>query len=141
MDSLLPNFTLIRSGLILLLISVLAAILTPYLALPRLALSAHSIGITSSLLLICLGIIWQLLRLPSGLKTTAQACWLFSAFANWGGTLVAAITGAGGMTPVAAGNSTGSLIAEAIVTTLLTLVVVTTLLALSLTLRGFNNQP
>jgi len=132
--------SLIRQGFILILIALLGALFIPVMAIPRLGLSAHTIGVMGGSLLIIVGIVWWELTLSGWQRNTAYVCWLVSAWVNWAACLFGALAGAGRMTPVAAGSASGPETAELIVSVLLMSVVITSVIALALTILGLSRK-
>ena len=88
------NFRLLRYGFVLVLISLALSFFIPAMAVPRLALSAHTIGIMSGILMILVGAIWPAFALGAAPATIMQWCWIYSGYANWLGCIVGAATGA-----------------------------------------------
>src|SRR5947209_3017486 len=95
------NLRLLRYGFILVLISLALSFFIPAMAVPRLALSAHTIGVMSAILMILDGAIWPVFGLGPAQAAIMQWCWVYSGYANWLGCLVGAATGATRMTPMA----------------------------------------
>lgn len=132
------NVRMIRHGFILILLALLAAFFIPAMAIPRLGLSAHTIGLLSGVLLIAVGGTWNAFRLPSRAGAVLFWSWLYAGYANWLGCLLGAITGAGGTTPVAAAGAGGPAFAEAVVAFLLMSVAAVSLIAVGLSLWGLR---
>jgi hydroxylaminobenzene mutase len=84
------NLRLLRYGFILVLISLALSFFIPAMAVPRLALSAHTIGIMSGILMILVGAIWPVFGLGPAQAAIMQWCWIYSGYANWLGCLVGA---------------------------------------------------
>ena len=107
---------MLQVGVLLLLLGLLTGILIPVLAVPRLGLSAHVVGVLSGLLLIVLGLVWPQLRLSS--RAADLGFWL-SVYAGYGGwlmPLLGGIWGAGAsMLPMAAGSARGTPLQESII--------------------------
>lgn len=134
------NTRLIRQGLILILFALVGALFIPAMAIPRLGLSAHTIGVMSGSLLMVVGTVWWKLVLSEWQRRITYFCWLVSAWANWAACLSGAIMGAGRMTPVAANGASGPHGAELLVSILLSGVVVTSIVALVLTIWGLKSD-
>lgn len=134
------NRSLLRHGFILVLLSLFSAFFIPKLAIPRLGLSAHTIGILSGTLLIAIAAVWQQFSLSSRQQVLMYWSWVYSSYANWLGCLLGALFGAGKMTPVAAAGTTGSAFAEAIVAFLLVSVAVVSLIAVGLSIWGLRSK-
>jgi hydroxylaminobenzene mutase len=105
---------------------------------PRLGLSAHTIGVLSGVLLVTVGAIWQHFRLSNTQAAWLKWSWLYSSYANWFGCIVGAVLGAGKMTPVASAGLVGSNIAEGLVTVLLASVGLASLVATVLSIWGLR---
>ena len=107
---------MLRVGVLLLLLGLLTGVLIPALAVPRLGLSAHVVGVLSGLLLIVLGLVWPQLRLSS--RAADLGFWL-SVYAGYGGwlmPLLGGIWGAGAsMLPMAAGSARGTPLQESVI--------------------------
>jgi hydroxylaminobenzene mutase len=129
---------LLQHGFILILLSLLTGFMIPQAPLPGLALSAHTIGVLSGLLLLILGCIWPLFELGKRQLGVLKASWLFSSYANWAGCVLGAFLGAGRMTPVAAENVTGSDPAEVLVSSILMAVAATSVIAVILSIWGLR---
>ncbi|MDO8272950.1 MAG: hydrogenase [Gammaproteobacteria bacterium] len=132
------NVSLFRHAFFLILLSLLGGFFIPAMAVPRLGLSAHTIGVLSGTLLLAVGAIWQHFRLSTLQGTWLKWSWLYSSYANWLGCLGGAIFGAGKMTPVASAGLVGSDIAEILVQALLVSVGIASLMAVGLSLWGLR---
>ena len=73
----------------------------------------------NGVLLIVIGLAWRRLALGGVLRKVAFWCFVYGAFANWAATLIAALTGAVSMMPLAGGEASGSPLAERVVAFLL----------------------
>lgn len=107
---------LLQVGVALLVFSSLEGFAIPYLAAPRLGLSAHTLSALQGVLLLALGLVWTRLRL--GATTSRIAFWsfIYSAFAILAAYVLAAAWGAGNETmPLAAGVAHGSALQEAVI--------------------------
>lgn len=124
----------------LILLALISGLLVPAMHIPRLGLSAHTIGILSGTLLIAIGAIWKELALsPRHLQILFWA-WLYASYVNWLGCLVGAIFGAGKMTPLASAGAQGPAFAEALVAILLTSVAVVSFVAVGMSIRGLRKR-
>lgn len=132
--------TSLRWGFVLILFAMLGAFLIPVAAIPRLALSAHTVGLLSGLLLIAFGAITPALSLEPRHFSLTRGLWIYSGFANWLGCLLGSIWGAGTMTPVASKGLVSSPLNEQIISGLLGSVALTALVAVCLTLYGLKAQ-
>lgn len=114
MSAELPSYTkadgalLIRAGACLLGFSLLNGFAIEAIHLPRLALSAHLVGLMGAVFLVGLGAAWP--QLSFGPRSSRVACLLaiYGFAAGWLIYLAAAITGAAGLFPMAGGGARGS---------------------------------
>jgi (hydroxyamino)benzene mutase len=134
------NISLFRHAFVLILLALVGGFFVPAMAVPRLGLSAHTIGILSGVLLIAVGAIWQHFRLSHTQRAWLKWSWLYSSYANWLGCLVGAVLGAGKMTPVASAGLVGSDVAETAVAVLLGSVGIFSLVAVGLSLWGLRTE-
>ncbi|MEA2841320.1 MAG: (hydroxyamino)benzene mutase [Methylobacteriaceae bacterium] len=134
------NLRLLRYGFILVLISLALSFFIPAMPVPRLALSAHTIGIMSGILMVLVGAIWPVFGLGPAQAAIMQWCWVYSGYANWLGCLLGAATGASRMTPIAAGTSPGPFVAETLVSVLLVTTGVTAVVAAGLSVWGLREK-
>lgn len=134
------NRNIIRHGFVLILLALVGGLMLPAMALPRLGLSAHTIGVLSGVLLIVLGAIWPVFRLSVRQLRVMYWSWVYSSYANWLGCLVGAFTGAGKMTPLASAGAQAGTLAELTVAVLLGSVAITSLVAVLLSLMGLSKR-
>ena len=135
------NTHLFRQAFVLILLSLIGGLLVPLMAIPRLGLSAHTIGLLSGVLLIAIGAIWPHFRLSSTQALVHQWAWLYSSYANWLACLLGALLGAGKMTPIASAAATGSPLEEALVAALFGSVGLSSFIAVGLSLWGLRRLP
>lgn len=131
---------LIRHGFILILIALVSALFIPAMPIPRLGLSAHTIGILSGVLLIAVGSIWTQFSLSPRQTQILYWSWLYSSYVNWLGCLLGAVLGAGKATPLASAGTVGSSDAEAVVGLLLGSVALASFIAVGLSLWGLRSN-
>jgi hydroxylaminobenzene mutase len=106
---------LFKLGLILFVIGLLTGFAIPVLKNPRMGLTSHLEGILNGMFLALLGLLWPHVHLTHGWGVTAVVLILYSAYANWLGTLLAAAWGAGRkLAPLAAGDHEASNVKESI---------------------------
>jgi hydroxylaminobenzene mutase len=134
------NKNAIRHGFILIGLALALGLAIPSMEVPRLGLSAHTIGVLSGVLLLAVGSIWQLFSLSSRQLTVLYWAWLYSSYVNWLAVLFGAVFGSGGMTPVASGDYQGSPFIEGVVTVLLVSVVISSFLAVGLSIWGLRGE-
>ena len=132
------NVSLFRHGFFLILLALVGGFFVPAMAVPRLGLSAHTIGVLSGVLLIAIGVIWQHFRLSSTQTAWLKWSWLYSSYANWLACIVGAVLGAGTMTPLASAGLVGTDFAEALMAALFGSVAVASLIAVGLSLWGLR---
>ena len=132
------NVSLFRHAFVLVLLSLIGGLFVPAMAIPRLGLSAHTIGVLGGVLLIGVGTIWQHFRLSNAQGAWLKWSWLYSSYANWLACMVAALLGAGKMTPIASAGRIGSAAAEALVSALFISVAIASFIAVGLSLWGLR---
>lgn len=132
------NISLFRHAFALIFLSLIGSLFVPVMAIPRLGLSAHTIGILSGVLLLAIGAIWQHFNLSPRQASWMKWSWLYAGYANWLGCLLGAVLGAGKTTPVAAAGMVGPAFAESLVAVMLTTVAVASFLATGLSLWGLR---
>lgn len=107
-------------GLALFLVGLLTGIAVPALKNPRMALSSHLEAVFNGMFLVLLGLLWPHVHLPDAWGVTAVALIVYSAYANWLASLLAAAWGAGRkLAPIAAGDHVASAGKERLVSFLL----------------------
>jgi len=127
---------LIKHGLILILLSLLTGFIIPLAEAPRLALSAHTIGLISGILMLTLSAVWKYLVLSDLQKKAAYWGWVYSSYANWLAILFGATVGTGRMTPLASRGIEATDTAELFVAFLLISLSFAALLAVNLSILG-----
>jgi hydroxylaminobenzene mutase len=88
--------------MLLFLLGLFTGFAEPHFTNVRMGLAAHLEGVMNGILLLALGAIWPHVRL--GRNAQAAAFWtaLYSAYANWLLTTLAAIFGTGALSPITA---------------------------------------
>lgn len=132
------NKSITKHGFILILLALVSGLFVSAMEIPRLGLSAHTIGILSGVLLIAIGAIWQQFSLSAGQFKILYWSWLYSSYVNWLGCLVGAIFGAGKTTPVASAGVIGPETAEAAVAIMLGSVALASFIAVGFSLWGLR---
>ncbi|MDH3647014.1 MAG: hydrogenase [Gammaproteobacteria bacterium] len=132
------HIPIIRHGFILILLALISGLFVPTMEIPRLGLSAHTVGILSGVLLIAVGSIWQLIVLSDSQRSIMHWSWLYASYVNWLGCLAGAIFGAGKSTPLASAGVVGTPTAELLVAVLLTSAGVLSFVAVGLSLWGLR---
>ncbi|MCV7096773.1 hydrogenase [Mycobacterium kubicae] len=111
---------LFRLGLVLFLLGLLTGFVVSALKNPRMGLSSHLEGVLNGMFLVLLGLLWPHVHLPNAWAVTAVVLLVYSAYANWVATLLAAVWGAGRrLAPIAAADHEASAAKEAVVRFLL----------------------
>ncbi len=134
------NRSLLRWGFLLFLFSLITGFAIPSLKSPRLGLSAHTIAVVSSLIVIAVGVIWDSLKLESSTKRFLKWLWVVVGYGNWLGTLLAAIFGGSQLMPISGSNVTPTPAQEMIVTTVIIAVSVLSLAAVLVVLWGLRGN-
>lgn len=129
---------LIKHGFVLILLALLTGFIIPVTEAPRLALSAHTIGLISGILLLTLSAVWKRLTLSDRQEKLAYWSWIYSSYANWFAILFGAVAGTGRMTPMASRGMEGASSAELFVAFLLISLSVAALLAVGLSIFGLS---
>ncbi len=130
---------LLQVGVALFLFSSLEGFAIPYLPVPRLGLSVHTLSALQGVILLTLGLLWP--RLNLGATTSRIAFWLlvYSTFATLAPYVMAAVWGAGNsIIPLAAGDARGSAFQEAVINVVLMSSAPAILISLALILWGLR---
>lgn len=111
---------LMVAGALLFLFSLFVGLAIPRFALPRLALSAHLLGITQGTFLIAVGAIWPRLGCTRGQSLFGHVLAIYGCAAAWIANFCGAVIGAGGsMVPIASGGTKGTAAQETVIRILL----------------------
>ncbi len=129
---------IIRHGFILMLLALVSGMFVSQMAIPRLGLSAHTIGVMSGVLLIAVGAVFQEFTLTPKQTKTMYWAWLISSYLNWLACLAGAVLGTGMATPLASNGLKGNGFDEFIVIAMLTAVVLSSFAAVGLSLWGLR---
>jgi len=131
---------LLQVGIALFLFAALVGLVIPYFTVPRLALSAHLIGIMQGIFLVVLGLLWPRLRLSPAMLTTAFWLLIYECMAAVAVNLLASVWGAGNsILPLAAGPAHGSKAQEAFINIGLRSAGAALIVALIIILRGLRS--
>jgi (hydroxyamino)benzene mutase len=98
----IANRRLMWHGMLLFLLGLLTGFDEPHFINVRMGLAAHLEGVMNGILLVALGAIWPHLRLGRNARAVAFWTALYSAYANWFFTTLAAIFGTGALSPITA---------------------------------------
>ncbi|SRR6266496_1359150 len=105
---------LLQVGVALLLFTSFEGFVIPYLAAPRVGLSAHTLGGLQGVLLLALGLVWPRLKVRPPTSRIAFCFLIYSALAILAAYVMGSVWGAGnGTMPMAAGAAHGSAFQEA----------------------------
>ena len=106
MNSSLPHQgqRLLQTGIVFILYASFEGFAIPFVASPRVGLSAHTLGALEGVLLLALGLLWPRLSLRAIASRVAFGCLVYSAFAILGAYTIAAAWGVGNETIVLAGE-------------------------------------
>ena len=88
------------AGISLFLLAMLTGLTIPYLANPRMGLSAHLVGVLGALFLVALGVIWPEKDLPPGADTAAFWLSVYGAYSNLCTAFLAAVFATNSLTPL-----------------------------------------
>jgi hydroxylaminobenzene mutase len=124
------------SGTVLFLLSLLSGFAMPFLANPRMGVSAHVAGLESGMALWALGLMWQRVALPVGAERTAQIVAVAGLYAIFLSLFLAALWGTSRATPIAGAGHQASAVRETLVAVLLTGGSLASVVAVSLVLWG-----
>jgi hydroxylaminobenzene mutase len=138
------NRRLMWHGMLLFLLGLFTGFAEPHFSNVRMGLAAHLEGVMNGILLLALGAIWPHVRLRRNAQAAAFWTALYSAYANWLFTTLAAIFGTGALSPITAPGFRAQAWQESLVTAGLMsvgIVVVTSTLIFLWGLRGEASQP
>ena len=130
---------IIRHGFLLITLALIAALFIPAMAVPRLGLSAHTVGVTGGMLLIAMGAVWSHFQLSETQQRWLHYLWVSSSYLNWLACLAAALLGTGRTTPLASAGAVGGALEETLVAILFGAVVLLSLGACGLSLWGLRS--
>lgn len=115
-----PARHLLQAGSVLFLLALFVGLAIPRFALPRVAVSAHLVGLMQGMFLMLAGLLWPRLGLSRRVSGIAGGLLIYGGAAAFAANLCAAACGAGGtLLPIATGGVQGSALAEGAVKTLL----------------------
>lgn len=138
------NRRLMWHGMLLFLLGLFTGFAEPHFANVRMGLAAHLEGVMNGILLLALGGVWPHVKLGRRAQTAAFWTALYSAYANWFFTTLAAILGTGALSPITAPGYRAQAWRESLVTAGLMsvgIVVVLSTLIFLWGLRGKAPQP
>jgi hydroxylaminobenzene mutase len=129
---------LVRQGFFLILLALLGGVLAPFMINPRMGVGAHTLGVIGGMVLILTGLARPLFVLDARLWQALHVSWFAAAYGNWANTMLAGLTGASHLTPIAGAGTTGSPLAEGIVFYAYIIVGVTSLIGTAIAVYGLR---
>jgi len=132
---------IIAAGAILFLLGLITGFIIPLVENSRMGLAGHLEGVMNGTFLIAVGAVWTRLALSTGFERLAFWLLLYGTYANWLLVLLAAVFGTSEMTPIAGAGYSGLPWQETLVTTGLSSVGITMLIASIILVIGFVRQP
>jgi hydroxylaminobenzene mutase len=129
---------LIWHGVFVFFLGLLSGFSTPFLANPRMGLSAHLVAVTAGSFLILMGLIWPKLKLSRPRQGWTFTLLLYGAYSNFSVTLLAAFWGTKSLTSIN-GGAGGADWQEVFVSIGFITVIITTLAACLLVLYGLRS--
>lgn len=133
---------LLQAGVAIFLAALFIGLALPYMAVPRLALSAHLVGMLQGIFLLVLGLAWGRLTLGRGPLALAFCLLIYQAIAAPVANLLAALWGAGNsIIPMAAGAAHGTPLQETVINFGLRSAGAALIVALVLVLWGLHRTP
>jgi len=107
---------MLQLGVLLLLLGLLTGLVVPVLAIPRLGVAAHILGVLGGLGLLVLGLLWPKLRLAPRASGIGCVLAAYAFYLGWLMPLLGGVWGAGsGMLPIAAGGVLGTPFQEGVI--------------------------
>jgi hydroxylaminobenzene mutase len=103
---------------------------------PRMGLAAHVGGLTNALLLLALGAVWSLVKLPSRKGDLATRLLVWGGYGNWLVTLLASITGAREFAPLAGAGYGSDPVVEKVTLLLIVMAALASLAGVLMVLSG-----
>ncbi len=132
---------LIQVGIVLFLIALLVGLGVPRFAVPRLAVSAHLLGIMQGTFLMVTGLVWPRLRLTRSLSRIGRSLAIYGCFAALTANVCGAAWGAGAsLVPMASGGARGNAFQEGLIIILLSTAAVSMVTVASLILWGLRTS-
>jgi (hydroxyamino)benzene mutase len=96
------NRRLMWHGMFLFLLGLFTGFVEPHVANVRMGLAAHLEGVMNGIFLLALGAAWNEVVLAPKVKAAAYWGALYSTYANWAFTLLAAVFGTGALSAITA---------------------------------------
>ena len=130
----------IRQGFVLILLALLGGVVAPFMANSRLGVGAHTLGILGGLMLIAIGVTKPAMNLDRRQWFALHASWFIAAYANWANTMIAGITGASHLTPIAGAGTKGDLLSEWVVFVIYVIVGATSVIGTAIAVYGLLDR-
>lgn len=105
-------------GVLLFSFGLIIGLFVPMMANPRMGLTAHLEGVMNGMFLVILALIWNKLFINDKWLLITFWLTLYGSFANFSAVIIAAITGAGKLMPIAGGKE-GTTFIEGLISFLL----------------------
>ena len=131
---------LFTAGILLFLLAMLAGMIFPQLANPRMGLSGHLVGLFGGLFLLALGSLWKRVALPGRVEAVPVWLALYGLYGNFVTTLLAAAFATNRLTPLSGSGHFAAAWQENIVTFGLMSVSVAMVTVCVLVLWGLRRQ-
>lgn len=103
---------LLQAGILLILIGLISGFLIDSESIKILGIAAHLAALICGILLISLGSVWPNINLSKRMSISCIILVIYATYGTWATYLFAAVTGAGGMFPIASKGVVGSPIQE-----------------------------
>jgi len=132
---------LLQSGFVLFTLALLTGLAVPAFANPRMAVAAHLTGVLNALVVIALGLAWDFLTLSPVQAKLTRAAFLYSAYASWGTSCLAAAWGTSRLTPLAGAGHTAASWQETVVQGLQVSIVTVILAGAVLVVYALRSNP
>jgi hydroxylaminobenzene mutase len=126
-------------GMLLFFLGLITGLLEHRFTNVRMGLSAHLEGVMNGILLLALGAAWNEVRLPHPVKLMAYCTALYSTYANWLVTSIAAAFGTAASSPITSAGHSGHPWQESVVAIgflTVTIAIITTSILVLWGLRG-----
>jgi hydroxylaminobenzene mutase len=131
---------LVQIGVLLFLVALLAGLVVPMFAVPRLGLSVHLLGIMQGLFLVALGLLWPRLVLTSTQLQAGCSLAIYGCVAAFLANVLAAAWGGSPMLPMASGGARSAPWRELTIAVALRSSAVALIAAAALTLWGLRER-
>jgi (hydroxyamino)benzene mutase len=134
------NRGMMQLGFVLVLVALVTAFAIPAAANPRMMLAAHTVGILGGLALVVVGMLAGSFALGTRSRRVLMWSWVYATWANWLGCLIAGLTGASRLTPIAGAGMSGTVAAEGVVAFIFLSEAAAALVAAGLSVWGLRRE-